>query len=260
MNYLRVCAVTAVLFLLVPFLGPGALPAAYAHALASPDSRVLTGELVVTNGRRNEFRLVGHSGRFTASPEMGVETLDGKPVQVRFGRAGRVLQIAEMPIHIDPIEHDFERAQGQLIVSNGSMGTFMLAGDNRVYATPAGVDLLPYANRFVDVYLDERGRVIDVDLAPQRGAVATAGSCLYNEQRYPDGISLCQVQTLYRCEDGDWRNLGTACRSDSTVAYRSPRVCSFAGATVTDGSGICRNGWTFRCADGEWVNTWTACR
>lgn len=260
MNPLRICTVASILFLLVLGLGPGALPAANAATAAVADSRLLTGELVVTNARRNQFRLVGHSGLFTAPGRISVDALDGVPARVVLGSDGRVLQIIEIPIHIDPIEHQFERIQGQLMVSDARTGTFMLAGDNRIYVAPAGIDLSQYTNRFVELHLNEEGRVVDVAFARGPSGLSAASACWYTGQNYPDGTSLCQFRTQYRCERGEWRNLGTACQSGDAVAYRSRRTCTFANATVTDGSAICRDGWTFRCADGEWVNIWTVCR
>src|ERR1700687_3734754 len=56
---------------------------------------VLTGELVIVNAAQNRFRLVGHSGTFTAPPGTPVEAFDGKPVEVELSRHGRVLPISE---------------------------------------------------------------------------------------------------------------------------------------------------------------------
>jgi hypothetical protein len=219
---------------------------------------VLTGELVVTNAARNQFRLVGHGGSFTAPADIPVEALDGKPVQVDLTRDGRVLEISEEPIHFEPIEHGFEVISGELVVRDPLMRTFAIAGDDRVYVAPARVEVSAYAGRMVRVRLDETGRVMAIDSGARAGLAPIAAACSYNGRGYSDGASLCQSGIRFRCQSGAWRNAGSTCAADAPMA--SPRAfCTVGDAHVANGSSICRAGATFRCTDGEWVNLGKAC-
>ena len=257
MNRLR--AYMLILILLVMGVTPfGPHLTSRAQAYTGHDRDVLTGELVVTDAAKNRFRLVGHGGSFTAPASTSVEVLDGKPVAVEFARDGRVLQITEEPIPVDPITKSYEIISGQLVLSDAMLRTFMIAGDNRVYVAPPGVDIGLYAGRMVEVRVDAQGHVMEI--GPAAGAAAPlSGPCPYAGQGYYDGALVCQSGTQYRCEAGVWRSLGFACPSNDTTASRWLRTCVLGDATVASGSLVCRNGTTFRCADGAWVNVGTAC-
>ena len=68
--------------------------------------RVLTGELAVLNGSRTQFRVVGHGGTFTAPPGTPLDRLDGHNVQVELSSSGAVSAIHEVPVPVNPVEHD----------------------------------------------------------------------------------------------------------------------------------------------------------
>ncbi|HYD48987.1 MAG TPA: hypothetical protein VEB21_11595 [Terriglobales bacterium] len=227
--------------------------------------QVLTGELVVLDGSSSRFRLVDHGGSFQAPGGVSLEAFDGKPVEVRLS-GGRVVAIEEMPMHIAPVEHGYEVITGHLLVTSPS--TFSIAGDSRSYRAPAHLELSRYANQMVQVRLDERGHVTELNFAGPAVRAADApvisdSVCRYNGQTYSDGAPICQSGTQFRCERGEWRNLGLACAEprsalDPGMAHRS-RSCMFGGASVASGSSICRNGTTLRCADGEWININVPC-
>ncbi len=258
MNTLRVGGLAWVLLLLGLFFGSQGVFEARAAATMRADGRVLSGELVVINAAQNRFRLVGHSGSYIAPAGARIEELDGKPVQVEISHRGHVLQINEMPIHIEPIAHSIEVVRGQVQVTDAGTRTFAIAGDDRIYVAPPGVDIQPYLGRMVELHLDERGRVAQIELsAPFVGAPMTS-ACSYNGQGYSEGASLCQSGAQYRCEGGTWRRIGLACGSDQTTSLPA-RTCLFGGARVANGASICRGGSTLRCVDGEWVNVGTAC-
>src|SRR5512140_3041507 len=103
MKALRVC-ISLTMFILLGLFLCIQVPGAARAGMAGGD-RVLTGELVVTNAARNQFRLVEHSGSFTAPPGTSVTEWDGKPVRVEFGSDGRALQISQIPIDYAPITH-----------------------------------------------------------------------------------------------------------------------------------------------------------
>ena len=256
MNALRVCTVASTLLLLGVAFGPQ-VPSVRAEQVGS---RVLGGELVVTNAGRNQFRLVGHGGSFTAPAGIPVEALDGKPVQVEFARDGRVLQITEEPVPISRIVHSEEVIAGQLVVRDPVARMFSFASDDRIYTAPAGVDIRPYSGHMVEVRLDEQGQVAAVAFAKHSRAVPPVGAtCVFNSQSYSDGTEVCQSGMQYRCDEGVWTGLGTTCAAGDTMNAPSVRGCIIGGASVASGSSICRSGTTFRCADGNWVNVGTAC-
>ena len=118
----------------------------------------------MTNAAKNQFRLVEHRGSFTAPAGTALEAWDGKPVEVELGRNGRVLQISAMPIHFEPITHGFEVVSGELLLRDAATREFAIAGDNRTYVAPQGVDIGLYAGHLVEMRLDEQGRVMNVHL------------------------------------------------------------------------------------------------
>jgi hypothetical protein len=259
MNTLRACTLVSVLLVAnVAHLGLPLTSQARADTITGHGSRLLTGELVVTDAARNRFRLVGHGGLFTAPAGTPVDVLDGKPVAVELARDGRVLQISEEPIHIRPITRSYEFISGELVLNDAALRTFTIAGDDRVYVAPAGVDIGLYAGRRVEVRLDDQGHVMDIGPAT-RSAASLAPHCPYGGQGYSDGALLCQSGRQYRCEAGVWRSLAFACPPNDATASRWLRTCLLGDATVASGSQICRNGTTFRCADGAWVNVGTEC-
>ena len=258
MTISRVCILAFVVIVLGAWFVPGVATEAYAKRLAASGSEVLTGELVITNAAKNRFRLVGHSGSFTAPPGTQVEAFDGKPVRVELAR-GRVLMIAEIPIYIEPITHGLEVVSGQLLVSDPVTRTFTLTGDDHVYVAPPAIDIRPCAGGMVNVRLDERGRVMGIDLAAPRGGATFAGTCVYRGQNYSQGESVCESGTQYRCESGTWRSFGPTCASDGATLPPWPQDCLLDDARVASGSSICRDGTTFRCVDGHWMNVRTAC-
>ena len=258
MTISRVCILAFVVIVLGAWFVPGVATEAYAKRLAASGSEVLTGELVITNAAKNRFRLVGHSGSFTAPPGTQVEAFDGKPVRVELAR-GRVLMIAEIPSYIEPLTHGLEVVSGQLMVNDVLTRTFSLAGDDRIYRAPAAIDIRPYAGRIVNVRLDEQGRVTGIDATAQPDGATLASPCTYGGRSYAEGASVCESGTQYRCESGTWRSFGPTCASDGATLPPWPQDCLLDDARVASGSSICRDGTTFRCVDGHWMNVRTAC-
>jgi hypothetical protein len=296
MNDLRIGIFVSVVSAGLLALGPQ-VATARAQSARTAD-RVLTGELVATNAAANRFRLVGHTGQFTAPAGTSVEALDGKPVRVTLSHGGRVIAIDREEIRYEPITHGFEIVTGKLVPRSGVPGEFTLVGDDHAYVAPARIDVQRYAGRLVQVSLDDRGRVMSVDLAKGAAAARAAANCTYQGRAYSEGASLCQAGARYRCEAGMWESLGMACTNASAqpcdfrgASYAvgatrctdgsrfvceagrwrglgtaceageavSTRTCAVGGATVAAGSSICRDGTAFRCVDGEWVNLGTAC-
>lgn len=247
----RMCKLAFAL-LLITFCFATQIPS---PALARVDSRnVISGELVAIDGTRNQFRIVGHGGTFTAPAGFSVHALDGKPVYVELA-GGRVVQISEMPIPIKPVEHGFETVTGELVVRDAATGSFMIAGDGRIYAAPPDVDIRQYAGRRVELRLDEQGRLIDLHLATASDGAPLAplaSTCAYNGQAYSEGISVCQSGTQYRCGAGTWRTVG-ACTP------LSPLPCAAGGTSYADGATRCEGGTQFLCERGQWRSVGAVC-
>lgn len=255
------------LFLLAPgFIVLAVAVGSCAHrAFASP-ARTLTGEMVVTDASANRFRVVGQDGHYTAPVGTPLQALDGHNVNVDLTSNGRVIQISEAPVHIDPITHDFGTARGEVVVLDGTTGRFRFSGDDQSYIAPTNVDVTSYAGRLVEIRLGEGGRVTDMRLvgSPQTYGSAPAGSaCSYRDQAYTAGAAICQSGTQYRCDGVQWQSLGLACEVSDTRGFESPRsarTCIVGDSSVASASNICRHGSTFRCDDGAWVDLRTACR
>ena len=86
---------------------------------------------------------------------------------------------------------------------------------------------------------------------------AQAGDhCFYKGTIYSDGAAACQSGAQYRCDDGDWRGLGTRCPDSPVVASRT---CEFGGIAFSTGAASCQAGSQFRCEDGVWKGIGMPC-
>lgn len=209
MKALHMWTLASILVLLSQVLSPPGT----ARAAMTTD-RVLTGELVVINAARNQFRLVERQGSFTAPVGTQLEAFRGKPVRVELGQNGRVLQISEMPIHIVPITHSFETLSGEVVLRDPRTRTFGIAGDARTFVAPRATDIGQYAGQLVEMNLDEQGQVVNFTPiarfgdAPPRSLVR---KCILNDASLASGSSICRGGTTFRCTNGEWVALGTPC-------------------------------------------------
>lgn len=220
--------------------------------------RSVTGELVVTNASHNQFRLVGHGGSFTAPSSVAVESLDGKPVQVELSSNGRVTSIRALDLAEPQVTSSYQVVSGQMQVLDPVRRTFTLAGDTQHYLAESWIDLRPYDRRMVKFRVGSDGKVDSFELIDDRRAALPAPeTCARDGRTYFSGALLCQGGSEFRCEQGDWRNLGTACSIEHTAS--GTQSCTFGRASVAEGSSICLNGTTFRCASGEWVDLGAPC-
>ena len=89
------------------------------------------------------------------------------------------------------------------------------------------------------------------------GAHVMAGDhCFYRGTMFSDGAAACQAGAQYRCHDGDWRSLGSAC-TDSAMA--PSKACDYGSVSYSSGSASCQNGMQYRCEDGRWARTDATC-
>ena len=142
----------------------GALLANTPVASAAQYGRTLTGELVHTSG--NQFRIVGVGSGFTAPSGTPLSALDGKTVQVELSPDGRVTQITEVSVPINPVAHGWSTVRGQVAVTNPPLRTFTFAGDTQSYTAPASIDVTLYNGKFAEAKLDENGNVTELHLVP----------------------------------------------------------------------------------------------
>lgn len=86
--------------------------------------------------------------------------------------------------------------------------------------------------------------------------VAMAGDpCIYEGTRFSDGAASCQAGFQYRCSDGSWKALRTACVGDVAVQAS----CDWGGISYSPGSASCQSGMQFRCDNGTWRSLAVAC-
>jgi hypothetical protein len=86
---------------------------------------------------------------------------------------------------------------------------------------------------------------------------AQAGDhCVYKGTMFSDGARACQAGALYRCDDGNWRALGSVCKDTQLTVSRS---CELGGISYSTGSASCQAGSQFRCEDGVWRSLGMAC-
>jgi hypothetical protein len=251
MNYLQRILLMAALSM--------SLSLGFAGAPARAAGREISGELVILKTGNRQFRIVDHGGSFTAPAGVSLEEFDGKPVRVELGSGGQVLSITEKPIETNPLMRNYQIVTGQLVVTNAAAGSFTIAGDGRSYLAPLGVDVRPYANQMVDVFIDEQGQVKSIDRAKNSALPVApvmpynAGVCSYNGLAYEEGVLTCQSNTRYRCEAGVWRSVGGPC----TAGYDQP--CNRDGANYAAGSTRCESGTQLLCQDGIWRDLGTTC-
>lgn len=81
--------------------------------------------------------------------------------------------------------------------------------------------------------------------------------CKYKDTTYSHASAVCQSGSQYRCDDGQWKGLGTACAEDLLVAAKS---CTLNGSVSSPGSASCQSGTEYRCDDGVWRNLVVACK
>jgi hypothetical protein len=199
-------------------------------ATANAAERVVHGELVVLNGSSSQFRIVGNDGTFTAPSGTPLQELDGKAVDVVVSD-GRVTQISEQPVAITPVTSGFETIRGQLVLRDAAAQSFGVVGDTSTYVAPSGLDLRPYAGKWVEATIDSGGRASQVTLISDRPppaampavippAVPAADSaaapgrttCLVGDSTVASGSSVCRGGITHRCDNGAWVSLGTACQ------------------------------------------------
>lgn len=220
----------------------------------------ISGELVILKTGNRQFRIVDQPGSFTAPSGVSLEEFDGKPVRVELGSNRQVLSITEKSIETDPMMRHYQIITGQLVVNNAASGAFTITGDGRPFLAPLGVDIRPYANQMVDVFLDEQGKVKSIDRAKSSmgpsdypPAVLPSTGCAYNGRSYGDGMMVCQVGARYRCDGGMWRSLAGPC------AASSEQPCLQDGVMHTPGSTRCYAGSQLVCDNGIWRDVGTAC-
>src|SRR5262249_45302520 len=86
-----------------------------------------------------------------------------------------------------------------------------------------------------------------------QGAVAI-DHCNYKGTMSSDGAAACQTGAQYRCEDGEWKALGVACR-DAAPAPPQPLAaesCQFGGVSYASGSASCQGGKHYMWDDSTW--------
>jgi hypothetical protein len=81
--------------------------------------------------------------------------------------------------------------------------------------------------------------------------------CFFRGTMYSEGAASCQSGSQYRCDDGDWKSLGVACKQEHAAA--PSRACQFEGIAYSTGSASCQEGTQYRCEDGEWRRLGMTC-
>jgi hypothetical protein len=194
-------------------------------ATAGAAERVLHGELVVLKGSNTQFRIVGNDGTFTAPAGTPLQELDGKAVEVQIS-GGRVMRITEQPVAITPVTSGFETVRGQLVLRDAAARSFGVAGDTSTYLAPPGLDLRPYAGKWVEATIGSGGRASQVTLLADRPPPAAAvippaangaaepnrTTCQVGDATVARGSSICRGGVTQRCDNGVWVNLGTPCQ------------------------------------------------
>lgn len=88
--------------------------------------------------------------------------------------------------------------------------------------------------------------------------MALAGDpCVYEGTKFSDGAASCQAGAQYRCFNGQWTSLRTACADPVPVA--SNKTCDFGGIAYSAGSASCQSGTQFRCDGGAWTSLAIPC-
>lgn len=81
-------------------------------------------------------------------------------------------------------------------------------------------------------------------------------TCSYEGTAYSEGAAVCQSGTQYRCDDGEWENMGFACSENFLMLSSS---CDLGGNAYSSGATSCQGGTQFRCDNGRWENLGVSC-
>jgi hypothetical protein len=85
---------------------------------------------------------------------------------------------------------------------------------------------------------------------------AVAGDhCFFKGTMFSDGAAACQAGTQYRCNDGDWKALGVACKD----TFSPSKTCEYGSVAYSTGSASCQGGTQYRCEDGRWASLGVTC-
>jgi hypothetical protein len=113
-----------------------------------------------------------------------------------------------------------------------------------------------------------RGRKKEKAMIERRMAVLVLGAvlmaapafadadCTYKGTVYSHGSAVCQSDSQYRCDDGQWSGMAIACAEKLPTGAKS---CAFNGTAYSPGSASCQSGAQYRCDDGAWVSLAVAC-
>ena len=85
---------------------------------------------------------------------------------------------------------------------------------------------------------------------------AANAACFHRGTMYSDGGASCQSGLQYRCDNGEWVNLGVSCMEEA-VAVSQP--CQYSGITFPTGAASCQTGTQYRCEDGYWRSLMLSC-
>lgn len=88
------------------------------------------------------------------------------------------------------------------------------------------------------------------------GAAYAEADCTYKGGDYSDRSTVCQSGREYRCDDGKWAVLSTACSEDLPAIGKS---CLLDGTLYSPGSATCQSGTQYRCKDGAWGDLAITC-
>lgn len=88
------------------------------------------------------------------------------------------------------------------------------------------------------------------------GSVFGDDGCEYHDTTYSHASAVCQTGRQYRCNDGQWQELGVTCARDPLVTAKS---CELNHRPYAPGSVTCQSGRQYRCDDGMWRNLVATC-
>jgi hypothetical protein len=88
------------------------------------------------------------------------------------------------------------------------------------------------------------------------GSALADDNCFYKGTMFSEGSAACQTGTQFRCDDGEWKALGVACKEERVVLSRP---CKYEGISFSTGAASCQGGTQFRCEDGSWRNIGVPC-
>ncbi len=160
------------------------------------------GQLAVIDPLNGRFTFAGDDQAYIAPSSVNISSYAGRMVEAKIDENGKVTEL--QPIAGMPAQAG--------IVAPAAVGTCSYSG--QIFSAGAavcqsGTQFRCDGTHWQSLGLPCRAGAAD---APLNSAVVSSRSCPVGDATVANGSSICRSGTTFRCDDGAWISLGTACQ------------------------------------------------